>query len=428
MGSTGVAEDAAFSPDGKEIAVAFGDRIGADLQHASDGRLLAPLAGHTDAVTSVGYDPAGQTIVTGATTAPRGSGARTRGDQLRSIDRQRGTRRRAHSPVATRARRRGRRDARPHDRRPLVRDAFRPRSADRRGRGRRRLARARRRRRRPRSSRPPRHRDDGAAPRGQPPSRSRRTGTLVTGLERRNGPHLAAGRRLAAGRQTPEAGRGDLRGARPLRDDERRDGRCASTRSTAASCGRSRACAASPRLARTERSSRTTHAREAELWDAATGKLLHRLTGHRSLVTDAEFSPTATSARHRQRRPRRAASGTSRRGRLLHVLRGHFFAVRTASFSPDGRWVVTASQFTAGLWDACTGQLVLYLQGHTRPLTGATFSAGRRLDRHRQRRRDGAGRPLRHLPRPGRAPGTRCAEARGNRQLNRLNRLYTAGA
>ena len=36
--------------------------------------------------------------------------------------------------------------------------------------------------------------------------------------------------------------------------------------------------------------------------------------------------------------------------------------------------MVTASQFTAGLWDAATGQLVLYLQGNTRPLTGALFS------------------------------------------------------
>jgi WD40 repeat protein len=56
------------------------------------------------------------------------------------------------------------------------------------------------------------------------------------------------------------------------------------------------------------------------------------------------------------------------------MLRGHFFAVRTASFSHDGRWVVTASQFTAGLWDATTGQLVRYLQGNTKPLTGASFS------------------------------------------------------
>jgi WD40 repeat protein len=117
----------------------------------------------------------------------------------------------------------------------------------------------------------------------------------------------------------------------------------------------------------------TTNAREADLWDATTGRRLHRLTGHRSLVTDAEFSPSSTllvtaSDDHDSR------IWDVGSGRLLHVLRGHFFPVRTASFSPNGRWIVTASQFTSGLWDAVSGQLVLYLQGHTRPLTGATFS------------------------------------------------------
>jgi WD40 repeat protein len=50
--------------------------------------------------------------------------------------------------------------------------------------------------------------------------------------------------------------------------------------------------------------------------------------------------------------------------------------VRTGSYSPDGRWIVTASQFTAGLWNAGTGQLVFYLGRDTRPLTAASFSPG----------------------------------------------------
>jgi WD40 repeat protein len=47
--------------------------------------------------------------------------------------------------------------------------------------------------------------------------------------------------------------------------------------------------------------------------------------------------------------------------------------VRTASFSPDGNWIVTSSQFTAGLWNAHSGELILYLRGDTKPLTGAVF-------------------------------------------------------
>jgi WD40 repeat protein len=117
----------------------------------------------------------------------------------------------------------------------------------------------------------------------------------------------------------------------------------------------------------------TTKGKLAQLWDASTGKLLHTLTGHRSLVTDAEFSPdgrelVTVSYDHTGR------VWSARSGRLLHVLVGHFFAVRTGSFSPDGHWIVTASQFTAGLWNAGTGQLQFYLGRDTAPLTGASFS------------------------------------------------------
>jgi WD40 repeat protein len=117
----------------------------------------------------------------------------------------------------------------------------------------------------------------------------------------------------------------------------------------------------------------TTKGKVAQLWDAASGKLLHTLAGHRSLVTDAQFSPDShelvTVSIDHDGRIWSVASG-----RLLHLLRGHFFPVRTGSYSPDGRWIVTASQFTAGLWNAGTGQLVFYLGRDTKPLTGASFS------------------------------------------------------
>jgi WD40 repeat protein len=117
----------------------------------------------------------------------------------------------------------------------------------------------------------------------------------------------------------------------------------------------------------------TTKGLVAQLWNASTGKLVHTLKGHRSLVTDAEFSPNGlelltVSDDHTGR------IWSTHTGRLLHVLVGHFFPVNTGSYSPDGQWIVTSSQFTAGLWNAHTGQLLFYLGRDTAPLTSASFS------------------------------------------------------
>ena len=120
----------------------------------------------------------------------------------------------------------------------------------------------------------------------------------------------------------------------------------------------------------------TTKGDDAQLWDASTGRLLHTLggrDGHTLLVTDAEYSPNGlevvtVSDDHTGR------IWSARTGHLLRVLVGHSLPVRTGSFSPDGHWIVTASYFTAGLWNAGTGQLVSYLVGNAKPLTGASFS------------------------------------------------------
>jgi WD40 repeat protein len=117
----------------------------------------------------------------------------------------------------------------------------------------------------------------------------------------------------------------------------------------------------------------TTLGKKARLWDASSGKLLHTLVGHRSLVTDAEFSPNGrelvtVSVDHTGR------IWSVRTGRQLRVLVGHILPISTGRYSPDGQWIVTASQFTAGLWNAGTGELVLLLGGHTAHLTGASFS------------------------------------------------------
>ena len=108
-------------------------------------------------------------------------------------------------------------------------------------------------------------------------------------------------------------------------------------------------------------------------WDASTGKLLHTLAGHTSQVNDAEYSPNGlklvtVSSDHTGR------IWSTRSGALLRKLIGHFFSVNTGSFSPDGHWIVTTSQFTDGLWNADTGQLLFYIGRSTKPLTSASFN------------------------------------------------------
>ena len=61
----GAVNAAAFSPDGSEIATASADWLGT-IYYSRNGRVIASLAGHHDAVTSIEFDPSGRTIVTGS--------------------------------------------------------------------------------------------------------------------------------------------------------------------------------------------------------------------------------------------------------------------------------------------------------------------------------------------------------------------------
>jgi WD40 repeat protein len=118
----------------------------------------------------------------------------------------------------------------------------------------------------------------------------------------------------------------------------------------------------------------TTKGKVAELWDASTGRHLHTLTGHSSLVTDAEYSPNGLEL-VTVSDDNTGRTWNVRSGHLLRVLNGHSLPVLTGSYSPDGHWIVTGSYYTAGLWNARSGQLLSYLVGHTEPsLTGASFS------------------------------------------------------
>ena len=98
--------------------------------------------------------------------------------------------------------------------------------------------------------------------------------------------------------------------------------------------------------------------RTARLWDAETGKPLGEpLKGHEGLVLSAAFSPDGrrivTASRDRTARLWDAETGEP----LGEPLKGHEERVVSAAFSPDGRRIVTASwDKTARLWDAETGK------------------------------------------------------------------------
>ncbi len=369
VGATGAAEDAAFSPDGTEVAVAFADRS-ARLYSTQDGRLLTPLAGHRDAVTSVDFDPEGIVLATGSADGTARLWQAEPTGQLTTIDQQR-------EPVeATFANTQvlsvsgriarilstsGQLIDQLQMRNPIRAVATHQRSVA--------LADAR-----------------GNLELAAAGSRTR----IIAGLHTTTLAYAANGDLIAGssngtiriwspGSSTPTliptkepvaeiAAGSDLFAARDARGTVRLyslDGR--EVVSIAAH-------AQHVAITQNGRAIATTQAREADIWDAQTGKLQHRLTGHRSLVTDAEFSPdgrllVTASDDHDGR------IWNTDTGQLLHVLRGHFFPVHSASFSPNGRWIVTASQFSGGLWDADSGQLILFLQGHTKPLTSASFSA-----------------------------------------------------
>ena len=110
-----------------------------------------------------------------------------------------------------------------------------------------------------------------------------------------------------------------------------------------------------------------------ELFDAQTGKTLHRWRGHTRAITSVEFSPDGllllTASLDKD-----ARLWSVQTRHLVHLLRWHFGPVAQATFSRDGRWVLTAGPGAAGLGLVSTGERVLFLRGHTKPLVGAVFA------------------------------------------------------
>jgi hypothetical protein len=112
------------------------------------------------------------------------------------------------------------------------------------------------------------------------------------------------------------------------------------------------------------------------LKDLGTGKEI-RLVGHTKPVTSVHFDSRGERlvTASEDAKPR---IWNAKTGALEATLVGQFGTVNDANFSLDGRWVVTAGPFSAGLWRLSSSSIQTYLRNTDRP-TAARFLSDTRI-------------------------------------------------
>jgi WD40 repeat protein len=94
------------------------------------------------------------------------------------------------------------------------------------------------------------------------------------------------------------------------------------------------------------------------VWDAATGAQIRLLRGHEDQIHDARFSPDGTMIASAARDGTARTWDTETGAQIVnHRQKGGYY-VDTVSFSPDGRWVLSAGNGWAEIWEARSGKLL----------------------------------------------------------------------
>ncbi len=112
-----------------------------------------------------------------------------------------------------------------------------------------------------------------------------------------------------------------------------------------------------------------------QLWDAHTGEYKKTLTGHTDVIDNVELSSDgnilASGSWDNTIRLWDAHTGEHKK-----TLTGHTASVETIAFSPDDKTLASGSMenSTVRLWDVDTGKTKMILTGHTDPVEAVAFS------------------------------------------------------